>query len=369
MLENFKITPLTVIAFVVILIGIFGTAYFVIFPPSPGELDVRRRAATPTGVATVMLDPEQDQFTVGEEGTVDIYMDTAGRDVVGIQMILEISNSNLIQVRDEEPNSSGTQIEVHDVPGLDLILNELSGSEIRLAMLSDLNQPFNTNNQPVRIASINFEAVEVGSLELVFDPEITKITQHQTGTDILLIPTNGSYQIVAESEPDPEPITDPDPEPITDPEPEPVTDPESETDPEPEPENVTEPETDPDPGPVTEDDTTQHTGGPVVNGEYVEQNGNNNQASSETSSQTSSDTQATSSDTTQESQQTTSSETTTTQSDQSQPVGGSDDVETYMPEADELPVTSGASNMILLLILLGSIPIGAGLLLYGRLES
>lgn len=156
-----------------------------------------QKASTPTGTATVSLQPSQASFQRSVANPVSVYFNTKGISISGITVRLTFSNLGV--------SASGIQVSSNLLTSGDWtcpvksITSSGSTGQIDIACLNTSTAGY-SNSTDTLLATFNLTASAVplvNPLIVSFDPTQTVITQKSDATDIALTPTStGSYTIV-----------------------------------------------------------------------------------------------------------------------------------------------------------------------------
>src|SRR3989338_9480143 len=147
--------------------------------------------------ATLFLSPASGSFTVGENFTVNVLLNTAGVNIEAVDIYSLRYNPTILQVQDGVTSTTGVQIS----PGTLLPTTALNSVNATAGTIqfSQLNLEGGYYNGTGTLASITFKALAAGTsaVTIDFSPGSTSDsnTSDTTSTDRLTGVTNGTYTV------------------------------------------------------------------------------------------------------------------------------------------------------------------------------
>ena len=143
--------------------------------------------------ASLSLSPSSGTFNKDGQFAINIFLNTGGKNVVGVDVSLSFDSEKL-QVQEVQPGSLfESQI---------VFKNEVNGSKILLSLGS-----FSPYNGSGNYGTIQFLAKTLGTASVAFDPSPqTKVSEEETAANLLGQVANGTYEIIetaAEATPTP----------------------------------------------------------------------------------------------------------------------------------------------------------------------
>lgn len=152
--------------------------------------------------ATLSFEPESQEFVVGDTFSVDIILDTAGNDVDGVDIYSLYYDPTLLEVVDNLPRQSGTQIKAGSLISQNggssgNSVNKTEGT-ILFSQPASGGQYFNGKGV---LATIQFKALKPGDANLKFDfipgsTVETNVVGH--GIDLLSHVGEANFSIIAD---------------------------------------------------------------------------------------------------------------------------------------------------------------------------
>jgi len=146
--------------------------------------------------ATLSLSPVSGTYTIGDEFSVNVYLNTESIDIAAVDLELTYP-ADLLSVVDNNSSQNGVQI----MPGSlmpEVPLNIIENNKVRFAQLAYAGQPF-SNNEPQLFATISFRAIASGIAPLTILHTLGNTRDSNVavnGTDILSGVTNASFSIL-----------------------------------------------------------------------------------------------------------------------------------------------------------------------------
>jgi hypothetical protein len=219
---------LPILAGIFVLVAVPLTVYLA---ANPGIIaDIRRRASSPTGTATVTFAPASQTVSVGDTFAVAIKVTPpAGMDNIALAQIQMrynyVGDVPEIEVVDFDPSAAGIQIEP-GVSGLDYRENRVvvdgSGKTVSIAVTGANDSGFDPGGEYTQ-GIIHFRANAATSGTVVsFEQAWSKLYTVGSGEDYLLTPTaQGTYVVTGAGGPTPTPTGEPTPTPTPTPTPNP----------------------------------------------------------------------------------------------------------------------------------------------------
>lgn len=175
-----------IIAFVFFVVSLLVSLYLVSL-----NQDIRRRAATPTGTATVSLSPSTGaSFNVSQnQSEILLYLTLGSQSMDGVQLIL--TATGVI------PNNLGFVPET--IGGLRLISNKVERSSLQTKLTvsyitTDPKVTF-SNSQQILIGRLKFTPTNQGTFSVSFDQTLSKIMRSSDRADILRFPNTYVYTV------------------------------------------------------------------------------------------------------------------------------------------------------------------------------
>lgn len=174
--------------------------------------EIRKKASTPTGTATVSLSPASDNYEVGQSFPVSVYFNPVSIPIssIAVRITYQFSGASPKVVASSleiNPSLLGTGDWMCPVKTITPVGNQV---QIDIACANVTTDGFTAVSDTL-LASFNLVANEVPTVNPVvlrFDPQESKIQSKIDNTDILLTPTaTASYTIATDFTP-PETITD-----------------------------------------------------------------------------------------------------------------------------------------------------------------
>lgn len=166
--------------------------------------DIRERAATPEGDATVTIEPSSGNFDIGSSITTRVSFNTAGIAVNGVAVRLRYPYSGVTP----EVSVSGIDINTALLSSGDWTCPTKNSTQIAGNVVIDIACSnvgsatgfSSTSNTLLATVNLRVERTPASNpLVISFDPALSIITRLSDGQDILLIPTsNGTYTIAGE---------------------------------------------------------------------------------------------------------------------------------------------------------------------------
>jgi len=159
--------------------------------------EIRQKAVTPQGVASVQLTPSSTSFTSGQSVTLTLSANIPPNyQVDGFQ--LEVAFSGAVPLISFKKNA---------LVGITPVTAEMTngGTRFRLAYITTNPQtPYATSGLTV-LGAFTFTAPRGGSLTATYNTTLTKIVQNQSTEDIVGPPTNMTYTFIQPT-PTPTPV-------------------------------------------------------------------------------------------------------------------------------------------------------------------
>lgn len=167
--------------------------------------EIRKKAASPSGIATVSFAPASGNFSVGQIFPVAVKINPNGVDISSVQISFNYDFAGQtpeIEIEDADLTKSGIQIPEgnlplnYDLPNSNIALIDTQNKKVTV-ILAAYSLTGYTSSQEVTLTTINFRAVSpVNQKTISFDPTLSKITKLEDGQDILKTPTStGTYTI------------------------------------------------------------------------------------------------------------------------------------------------------------------------------
>ncbi len=140
-------------------------------------------------VAMVNLEPASAAFSSGSSQTVILKANTGGRPADGFQVFIDLTGTIPTNIQFTAANLQSS--------GLRLVTSELAtkgaGKELKLLFItSNPTSPF-TASTAIELGRFTFTAPASGSLTLAFSSSMTKIIEHNTVIDLVIVPGNSVY--------------------------------------------------------------------------------------------------------------------------------------------------------------------------------
>lgn len=160
---------------------------------------VEQEAAVPTGIAKVSLSPETKTLQSGESFSANVLFDSAGNAISALTIQLEYTYSGaeppIVTTTDDIQINSKLPVDnLWDFP-VKSVTTEGGKVLIKIAGFSGSISGYTSTGQEV-LATINFEGVSPGSINVQFNPVESKITLKSDGSDTLLTPqSTGRYTV------------------------------------------------------------------------------------------------------------------------------------------------------------------------------
>lgn len=155
----------------------------------------KQKASTPTGTATVSIQPATGSFERGTSNSISVYFNTHGISVSGVNVRITYSNLGVLasQINTLQLTSGGDW-----VCPVKTVTTSGSTGEIDIVCKNSAAAGY-SNNADTLLATFNLTASQVpiqNPLIVSFDAAGTSITQKSDGADIALTPNStGSYTI------------------------------------------------------------------------------------------------------------------------------------------------------------------------------
>jgi hypothetical protein len=207
-----------IFSLVLVVLGVIGMLY--IQSPLKKSQDLRQDASVSTGTVQILTNPaDASQFTVGQQRTVDLLINTQNMQTDGVQLTF-----NIVGATTDVP-----LVEVVDSSGLHRLAGEVEGTAgnylVTLVATPLIGQPFAVNN-PVTFAKVTFTPAATGTITFNFDAETSISTVYGSNPvqDELKTISSSTYTVLAA---DNEPDTSPSPSPAASPETSPSASPEA----------------------------------------------------------------------------------------------------------------------------------------------
>lgn len=201
----------------ILLVGL-GVGVFTISQKSGGQFDVRKRASGGLGVATLTLQTSATMRYVGDIFKLDIMINTAGKKISGaaFRLVLPYSAAPVLELLDDDPNADGTQITSHATSlgsGMATSVNTAQSQPsgqmfIDLAAITSDPNGFTSDVNGQKFATMRLKAKKTGSVTFEHNSEASRITDKETGLDILRTIAPYTITVVADTEKPTVTITD-----------------------------------------------------------------------------------------------------------------------------------------------------------------
>lgn len=157
------------------------------------------QAATDSPVINLLM-PDTG-FKAGEQANLQVFLDTKGKSVSGLQFIMNISGSSLPAVVDADPTTDGVQIDFAQIPELSVSTNsvvEQNGTfVIRFAMITQDESTGYTTSGPTQIASIPLTPAATGSIQASFNTQNSRVRIGNGGDEVALTVQDSTYTVTS----------------------------------------------------------------------------------------------------------------------------------------------------------------------------
>ncbi|MBI4066473.1 hypothetical protein HY411_02040 [Candidatus Gottesmanbacteria bacterium] len=173
--------------------------------------ELRRKAATPGGTASIFLTPSSTTIVEGTNAIVTLTSSIQSSAIDGFQVVADVTGTIPGDFSFDPVVPTGLRLVVS------ILETSGSGRKFKLAYTTqDPHTPFVMTGF-VTLGTFQWSAPAAGSLTVAFDQELTKIVQTETTSDILTFPSPETYAFVPPPTPTPTPTVTPTP--TTDPTP------------------------------------------------------------------------------------------------------------------------------------------------------
>jgi uncharacterized protein (DUF697 family) len=173
---------------VMILFALFlGVGLFVVTQKGGGLFDLRNRASSPSGIATLTLQPIGVTRYIGDTFPVDLYFSTGGKNISSVALRLIYKDTGAVSVVDQNTTQAGTQIT--DLastldPSFATTVNQSQAQPsgdvyIDYATTTNLQNGY-TNTSGQKLATIVFKALKAGTVSIQHDPQRSIVTEKIT---------------------------------------------------------------------------------------------------------------------------------------------------------------------------------------------
>lgn len=166
------------------------------------QTKINQKAAISTGVAKIYLSPETKTVKAGESFSVNVLLDSAGQKITAITVDLSYpySGSTAPLKANDVQISPGLSTDTFWKFPIKTITDEDGRIQIKIGGLNSSEDGYQTQGEEV-IATITFKGETAGTANLAFNTTTTKLTNKDTGEDILLTPrSSGLYTVSASQE-------------------------------------------------------------------------------------------------------------------------------------------------------------------------
>ena len=168
-----------------IFLTIFAIGVLIATLLSQQNQDIRQQASTPSGGAQIQINT-LTYYPPGEQSIVQVGFNTGSYHIDGVQLVFTLSGT-IPQDFTFTKDPSLTDFET--------IITTPSPSTYQIAFVtSDPNTPYTTSSSWYTLGTFTFTNPNSGTLNLTFNPDLTKITAHSespftvSGEDVLLTP-------------------------------------------------------------------------------------------------------------------------------------------------------------------------------------
>ena len=185
--------PKSFITFLLILLlgGVLAISYFAVTQ----RQEVRQKAATPTGPASLILSPSADEFSVGKAESIKITANAADIPIDGYQVIAKIEGILPPDLTFVPVENTDIQVVKSEITDIDTTTKQFSFAVVT----KDPQKPI-VQNGLLPLGEFRFTPSTAGTFSVTFDRELTKVTRNNSpGEDILSFPTDTTYTIVQPS--------------------------------------------------------------------------------------------------------------------------------------------------------------------------
>ena len=169
--------------------------------------DIRQKAASPTGTASIQITPNASTMLAGSPQTLILSALTPSLSVDGFQIIATLSGTIPSDIAFQPATIDGTHVLMPS-------LNKTSTNSATLTfaiVTADPQTPITAGL--TNLGQLTFTAPSTGNLTISFDQTYSKILQNKTVQDVLRFPQNTTYTFVAPT-PSPAPSDTPTPTPL-----------------------------------------------------------------------------------------------------------------------------------------------------------
>lgn len=153
--------------------------------------EVRRRAMTPAGTATISLNPGTSSLPAGTSQQIAVSADTKGDAVDGFQIVVNITGSVPTDLTFIPEPPTGLQAIANTAEDI------TNGKKYKIAFLTaDPLVPY-TSSGLVELGKFTFTSPATGDMTVTYDQTISKIVKNQTSEDIAATEENVTYSFSA----------------------------------------------------------------------------------------------------------------------------------------------------------------------------
>jgi hypothetical protein len=180
---------LTVLSVLLIVFGALGLIY-VQTPLQQESFDSRRDASVANGQVLVSFDPDNQAFTVGREGHIDILVNTQNLNTTGVEFVFNVITETVDELNITNYGDPNLQVLSQEVEQTD------DGYLVSYKAVATTGRTFLTTS-PKRVISLVFTPQRTGEIKLAFDAE--KSTSFKANTtppeDLLKTVGNETYNV------------------------------------------------------------------------------------------------------------------------------------------------------------------------------
>lgn len=177
--------------------------------PAPTPIASSQPQPAADGPVLNLLMPD-DGFKAGEQASLEVFLDTKGKSISGLQFIMNISGSSLPAIVDADSTTDGVQIDFAQIPELSVSTNsvvEQNGTfVIRFAMITQEEISGYSTTGPTQIASIPLTPAATGSIQASFNTQNSRVRIGNGGDEVALTVQDSTYTVTglsAQSQTDP----------------------------------------------------------------------------------------------------------------------------------------------------------------------
>lgn len=172
--------------------GVLAISYFAVTQ----RQEVRQKAATSEGAATLILSPSAREFSVGKTESIKVTAHAADSSIDAYQVVAKISGSIPPDLTFVPAENSGIQIVKSELTDSDT-----SGKLFTLAAVTKDPKHIAQRGSLIPIGEFRFTPQTTGSFSVSFDQTLTKVTKGKASDkNILNIPSDETFTVVEPSE-------------------------------------------------------------------------------------------------------------------------------------------------------------------------